>query len=189
MTTAPAAAPKPADVKQQVQQDKKQQVPTQASAPAQPAAPKPIDKAEEPKAGTPPPAPAQSFAMGLSKTAADVEAQKRADRAKRFGIEEDDEAKRRAARAKRFGIDEAELASGLDSALSEKLLKRGRGRGAGADDDARSTKRQNLDHRPDRPGRNARGPRPNGSANRGSVLDDPVERAKAEKRAARFAAA
>lgn len=127
--------------------------------------------------------PAQSFAIGLASTAADDEAKKRAERAKRFGIEEDDDAVRRADRAKRFGLDQTELASSLDSALPERPRKRGRGREA---DNSRPGKRQSLDRR----GRHGRGPREGGNKERGgTILDDAGERAKAEKRAARFAAA
>ncbi|KIE00774.1 DNA-binding SAP, partial [Metarhizium majus ARSEF 297] len=120
---------------------------------------------------------------GLASTAADEEAKKRAERAKRFGIEEDEDAKKRADRAKRFGLDPKELSSSLDSALPERRLKRGRGR----DGDNRPAKRQSLDGR----GRPGRGPRQGGNKERGerAVLDDAAERAKAEKRAARFAAA
>lgn len=137
---------------------------------------------------TEPAAPAPSFAMGLPSTAAEEEAKKRAERAKRFGIDEDVEAKQRADRAKRFGLDQKEIASGLDSALPERPLKRGRGRGIEGDG-TRPGKRQSLDRR----GRHGRGPRTGGNSNesnkeRGSsTLDDASERAKAEKRAARFA--
>ncbi|KAF7556629.1 hypothetical protein G7046_g6253 [Stylonectria norvegica] len=85
--------------------------------------------------------------MGLSSTAADEEAKKRADRAKRFGIEEDADAIKKADRAKRFGIDEKELASGLDAALPERTLKRGRGRETAEGDAGRPGKRQSLDRR------------------------------------------
>ncbi|KAK0392071.1 hypothetical protein NLU13_1569 [Sarocladium strictum] len=137
--------------------------------------------------------PAVSYAMGLASTAADDEAKRRAERAKRFGIEEDEDAKRRAERAKRFGIDEKELASGLDSALPERSLKRGRGRTEGEGGGARPGKRQSLDRRG---GRN-RGERDDANAqskpqskpkSRG-ILEDPTEKAKAEARAARFAGA
>ncbi|PHH73663.1 hypothetical protein CDD80_3645 [Ophiocordyceps camponoti-rufipedis] len=135
----------------------------------------------------------QSFALGLSTTAADAEAKKRVDRAKRFGIEEDDEFKKRAERAKRFGVDENTIASSLDSALPERATKRARGRDAD-DDNPRDGKRQQVDRRGER--RSTRQTR-NGGATRdtraarkgGSVLDDPKEKAKADKRAARFAAA
>ncbi|ODA78966.1 hypothetical protein RJ55_04556 [Drechmeria coniospora] len=133
---------------------------------------------------------AASFTIGLSATAADEEAKKRAERAKRFGLEGDEEAKKKAERAKRFGIDEKELATGLDSALPERPLKRGRGRDGG-DDANRGAKRQSLD----RHGRRQGGNRPEQDRRNGSerkkapgVLDDPIEREKAAKRAARFAA-
>lgn len=139
--------------------------------------------------------PAPSYAIGLASTAADAEAKKRADRAKRFGIEEEDDAKKRADRASRFGIDEKELASGLDAALPERPLKRGRGRGTEIEG-ARPEKRQSLDRRGGgrRGGRGGRGGRGDGEkreggAQRGGILNDPSEKAKAEKRAARFAAA
>lgn len=135
---------------------------------------------------TEPAEPAVSYAMGLASTAAEEEAKKRADRAKRFGIEEDEDAIRRADRAKRFGLDQKELASSLDSALPERSLKRGRGRGGDADG-SRPGKRQSLDRRG---GRQGRGPRQGGNKERGPrVNEDPTEKAKAEKRAARFAAA
>ncbi|KAF4591937.1 DNA-binding SAP [Ophiocordyceps camponoti-floridani] len=135
----------------------------------------------------------QSFALGLSTTAADAEAKKRVDRAKRFGMEEDEEFKKRAERAKRFGVDENTIASSIDSALPERAAKRSRGRDAD-DDNPRNGKRQQVDRRGER--RSTRQTR-NGGATRdtraarkgGSVLDDPEEKAKAEKRAARFAAA
>lgn len=127
--------------------------------------------------------------MGLSASAADLEAKKRADRAKRFGIDEDDETRKKAERAKRFGIDEKDLATGLDSALPERPLKRGRGR-EGGDDANRASKRQTVDQRAGRQGGNRQGrDRRNGAAKGSGILDDPEERAKAEKRAARFAAA
>lgn len=134
--------------------------------------------------------------MGLSSSVADEEAKKRADRAKRFGIDEDEDAKKRADRAQRFGLDEKEL-TGLDSALPERPLKRGRGR-EGDDAGGRPGKRQGADRRG---GGRRRGGRPNNAPRGGSgggggaaparknILDDPSEKAKAEKRAARFAAA
>ncbi|KFA76659.1 hypothetical protein S40288_04417 [Stachybotrys chartarum IBT 40288] len=170
-TTAPESAEKPADAT--AEND------AEAEAKATEAAPQ---------------VPAQNFAIGLSSTAADEEARKRADRAKRFGIEEDDDTKKRAERAKRFGIDDKELATGLDSALPEKSLKRGRGRAEGEGN--RPEKRQTPDRRGGRrDNNNRRGPPPasNGDNRRGraaakpSILNDPVEKAKAEKRAARFA--
>lgn len=169
-------------------------VPAAEPAAAETSADKPAD-GDAKAAEEAPAAPAPSYALGLASTAADEEAKRRADRAKRFGIEEDDDAKKRAERAQRFGLDEKELASGLDSALPERPLKRGRGR-AGEGEDARSGKRQSLDRRGGgrrggRPGRDGErgGDSGAGGAKKGSVLDDPTEKAKAEKRAARFAAA
>lgn len=133
--------------------------------------------------------------MGLASTAADDEAKRRADRAKRFGIEEDEDAKRRAERAARFGIDEKELSGGLDSALPEKSLKRGRGRVEGEGGSGRPGKRQSLDRRGGRQRNERRGGGRDGGREGGAppksrgVMDDPTEKAKAEKRAARFAGA
>lgn len=173
-----------------------------AEAPA-PAADAPAAETEEAPAAAAEPAvdapPPTNFAIGLASTAADEEAKKRAERAKRFGIEEDDDAKKRADRAARFGLDEKELASGLDSALPERPLKRGRGRGGeeAAAASGRPNKRQSQDRRGGgAAGRRRGGGRDNnraparteGAAKKGSgILDDPAERAKAEKRAARFA--
>ncbi|KAG5969563.1 hypothetical protein E4U58_001337 [Claviceps cyperi] len=133
-------------------------------------------------------APAPSFAMGLPSTAAEDEAKKRADRAKRFGLEDDDEAKQRAERAKRFGLDQSELSSGLDSALPERPLKRGRGRATGGDGNHHSGKRQSLDRR-GRQGGRGRGNNSSNKSDKGHGGDtlSAADRAKAEKRAARFA--
>ncbi|KAJ4317906.1 hypothetical protein N0V84_007113 [Fusarium piperis] len=170
-------------------------------APATEAAPSATEGAEEPAAEKPaeteaPAEPEKSYAIGLSSTAADDEAKKRAERAKRFGLEEDEDAKKRAERAKRFGLDEKELASTLDSALPERSRKRGRDRGDGegnrSTENNRPGKRQSLDRRNDRRrgGRGGRGPRTETTRetrSRGRILDDPAEKAKAERRAARFA--
>ncbi|KAI9902842.1 hypothetical protein N3K66_002194 [Trichothecium roseum] len=143
-------------------------------------------------------APAANYALGLSSTEAEAEAKKRADRAKRFGIEEDEDAKKRAERAERFGIDEKDLAKGLDSALPERPLKRGRGRNAG-EDGGRPNKRQSLDrrgggrrnrgNRGDRGGRQQNGGGKTDAPRKAGIMDDPAEKAKAEARKARFAAA
>ncbi|KAJ4856461.1 SAP domain-containing protein [Trichoderma breve] len=142
--------------------------------------------------------PAPSFAIGLSSTTADEELRKRVERAKRFGTELDDETKKLAERAKRFGVDDSELATGLDSALPERPLKRGRDRKEG--DGNRPGKRRNQDRREQQPsGNERRSGRNKGNQNQGgkgsgkpkfsSIIEDPAEKAKAEKRAARFAAA
>ncbi|KAM0302719.1 hypothetical protein ACHAPM_004721 [Fusarium culmorum] len=180
-----------------------------ADAPAAEAAPAEPTNAEEPAAveapaetAEAPAEPEKSYAIGLSSTAADDEAKKRAERAKRFGIEEDEDAIKRADRAKRFGLDEKELATTLDSALPERSRKRGRDRNTETEG-SRPEKRQSMDRR-NGPGgrqRRGRGGRDNGrdrgarkegaqkegAATRSGILDDPTEKAKAEKRAARFA--
>lgn len=186
-----------------------------AAAAAQPSADAEVS-AEEPKADAEPAAggeeekkkeaeeaaaPATNYALGLSSTEAEAEAKKRADRAKRFGIEEDEDAKKRAERAERFGIDEKDLAKGLDSALPERPLKRGRGRNAG-EDGSRPNKRQSLDRRGggrrnrgnrgdrgDRGGRQQNGGGKSDAPRKAGIMDDPAEKAKAEARKARFAAA
>ncbi|KAL7930629.1 hypothetical protein V8C35DRAFT_156805 [Trichoderma chlorosporum] len=160
--------------------------------PAQDAGDEPAGEAEAKE-------PAPSFAIGLSSTTADEELKKRVERAKRFGTELDDETKRLAERAKRFGVDDKELATGLDSALPERPLKRGRGRNEG--DGNRPGKRRSQDRREPsgnerRSGRNkgnqSQGGKASGASGKpkfGSIIEDPAEKAKAEKRAARFAAA
>lgn len=130
--------------------------------------------------------PAPSFAMGLDSSAVDEETRKRAERAKRFGIEEDDDSKKRAERAKRFGIDEKDLAKGLDAALPSRPLKRGRGH----QDGNRPGKRHNHDRRDRRNGGGGGGGGGDAATKKNTgILDDPAEKSKAEKRAARFAAA
>jgi SAP domain-containing ribonucleoprotein len=142
--------------------------------------------ADVPAAEATPAEPAPSFAMGLDSSAVDEETRKRAERAKRFGIEEDNDAEKRADRAKRFGIDEKDLAKGLDSALPSRPLKRGRGQ----QDGNRPGKRHNHDRRDRRNGRTGGGGGGNAPVKKTTgIIDDPAEKAKAEKRAARFAAA
>ncbi|KAM0665953.1 hypothetical protein ACQRIU_005297 [Beauveria bassiana] len=141
-----------------------------------------------------PAAPPPSFVMGLSSTTAEEEAKKRANRAKRFGIEQDDEDfKKRAERTARFGLEDKDV-SGLDAALPERPLKRGRGQNQDAH---RPGKRQSTDRRGNdrRNGRHGRqgggggGGGGNAQARGSRTLLDPAEKAKAEQRAARFAAA
>ena len=176
---APAAAPAPAEEKPA---NETTAAPDATAAPADSTAETAAAPAEEEK-------PAVSYAMGLASTAADDEAKRRAERAKRFGVEESEESKKLSERAKRFGIDEKEIVGGLDSALPERSLKRGRGRAEGAGSaGARPEKRQSLDRRG---GRNRNERRGGGAAapqqkSRG-VIDDPAEKAKAEARKARFA--
>lgn len=165
-----------------------------AAAEEQEDAAKPAEE-EKPAAEEEAKEPAPSFAMGLSSSTADEELKKRAERAKRFGTELDDETTKLAERAKRFGINDKDLASGLDAALPEKSLKRGRGRNEG--DGNRPGKKRSQDRKG--PSGNERRSGRNNNRNQGgnasgkpkfsSIIEDPSERAKAEKRAARFAAA
>jgi len=123
--------------------------------------------------------PKEDFSIGIQKTDAEKEAERRAARAKRFGISEDDEAKKLEERAKKFGLDTKEsVVEGLDSALPERR-KRGREDRQGG----RNAKRQTPDRRT--------GPAPAAAAKKapGRVIDDPNEKAKAEARAKRFQSA
>ncbi|KAK1717308.1 hypothetical protein BDP67DRAFT_509115 [Colletotrichum lupini] len=146
-------------------------------------------------------APKEDFALNLEATDAAAEAKKRADRAKRFGIDEDEEAKKKADRAKKFGVEVGSVA-GLDSALPERRPKRGRPERS--DEQAgRDAKRQSTDDRGPRGrgGRNNRdGGRPGGRRQGGggregggerdtrrSAAIDPAEKARQEARAKRFA--
>lgn len=131
-----------------------------------------------------PEAPKQDFSIGISQTDAEKEAEKRAARAKRFGITEDDEAKKLAERAKKFGLESKEaVVKGLDSALPERKQKRGREDRQGG----RAAKRQTPDRRTEAPKSKPAAAPAAKPARR--IVDDPVEKAKAEARAKRFAAA
>ncbi|RDW83440.1 hypothetical protein BP5796_04931 [Coleophoma crateriformis] len=128
-----------------------------------------------------PEAPKQNFSIGLEQTDAEKEAEKRAARAKRFGITEDDEAKKLAERAKKFGIDnKVEIVKGLDAALPERRAKRGREEKQGG----RDAKRQTPDRRTE-PAKTAAKSAPAKKPS-GKITDDPTEKAKAEARAKRF---
>jgi SAP domain-containing ribonucleoprotein len=125
---------------------------------------------------TEPAAPKQDFSIGIQQTDAEKEAEKRAARAKRFGITEDDEAKKLADRAKKFGLESKEaVVKGLDSALPERRQKRVREDRQGG----RSAKRQTPDRRTEPKAAPAKKPS-------GRITDDPSEKAKAEARAKRF---
>jgi SAP domain-containing ribonucleoprotein len=120
----------------------------------------------------------QDFSIGIQQTDAEKEAEKRAARAKRFGISEDDEEKKKAERAKKFGSDSnASVVKGLDSALPERRAKRGREGKEGG----RSAKRQTPDRRTEPTPKAATAKKP-----AGRIIDDPAEKAKAEARAKRF---
>lgn len=145
---------------------------TKASAPSEPT--------PAPATTTEPEAPKPDFTAGIKQSDAEKEAEKRAARAKRFGISEDDEAKKLAERAKKFGIEaKEEVVKGLDAALPERRAKRGREDKQGG----RNAKRQTPDRRT--------GPAPKLAAAKptGRIVDDPSEKAKAEARAKRFQSA
>jgi SAP domain-containing ribonucleoprotein len=125
-----------------------------------------------------------------------TEAEKRAARAKRFGIPQNEEAKKLAERAKKFGLDTKDtVVKGLDSALPERKAKRGReGR-----EEGRAAKRQTPDRRTGPKGKGERaagagdgerkkegGGGGGGAGGKGKIADDPVERAKMEARAKKF---
>jgi len=144
-----------------------------------------------------PEAPKQDFTMGIQQTDAEREAEKRAQRAKRFGIVPDEEEIKKAERAKKFGegAGAAVNISGLDEALPERK-KRGR---EGREQGGREAKRQTPDRRTEAP---RRGEKNNNAAQKQAlnqaaapaplkkvmkrVLDDPVEKAKAEARLKKF---
>jgi len=129
-----------------------------------------------------PEAPKEDFSKGLAQTDAEREAEKRAARAKRFGLPQDNEETKKLERAKKFGTDATDtVVKGLDSALPERRAKRGRDDKQGG----RAAKRQTPDRRTE--------PAPKAAAVAkkplGNVTDDPTEKAKAEARAKRFQAA
>jgi SAP domain-containing ribonucleoprotein len=133
------------------------------------------------EAASQPEAPKQDFSIGIQQTDAEKEAEKRAARAKRFGIVEDEEAKKLAERAKKFGLDTKEtIVKGLNSALPERRPKRGREDKEGG----RSAKRQTPDRRTEAATKAAAATKAKKPL--GRILDDPVEKAKAEERAKRF---
>jgi len=153
-----------------------------------------------------------SFTQNLPPTDAKTEAEKRAARAARFGLDVQSEEAKKAARAARFGLPQEAVAA-LDSALPERAPRK-RGRSGEGDSEARDNKRRDRHgpagrnhqgrvssgrHQPRRGGGGG-GNRGNGYANarKGNnngpkpavkkIADDPVERAKMEARAKRFAA-
>lgn len=137
----------------------------------------------------------QDFSIGIKQTDAEKEAEKRALRAKRFGITEDEEEKKKLERAKKFGTDKAVGVEGLDSALPERRAKRGREeKKQGGRDAKRQTPDRRTEAAPVKTKGKAEQQKPaatrstTSSAKKasGRVLDDPVEKAKAEARAKRF---
>lgn len=134
--------------------------------------------------------PKQDFSIGLQKTDAEKEAERRAARAKKFGIVADDEEVKKAERAKKFGGGAGDVdVSGLDGALPERK-KRGREEREGKPV-GREAKRQTPDRRAEPVKKEARPSVPKQEPRKAykSVLDDPVEKAKAEARRQKFASA
>lgn len=133
--------------------------------------------------------PKQDFSIGLQKTDAEKEAERRAARAKKFGIVPDDDEVKRAERAKKFGGSAGDVdVSGLDGALPGRK-KRGREEREGKT--GREAKRQTPDRRAEPVKKEARPSVPKQEPKKAykSVLDDPVEKAKAEARRQKFASA
>lgn len=160
------------------------------SAPAAAASEEPLKPAE-------PEAPKVDFTAGVALTDAEKEAKKRADRAKRFGIvEQTDEEKKLKERAAKFGVKDADkvdeatiktLNEGLPARMKREKKEQG-GRAEGAKrqtpDRGQGQKPQRNEKKPPVPAqKQASKPAPKKVL---SVLDDPVEKAKAEARAAKF---
>lgn len=128
----------------------------------------------------------QDFSAGIEKSDAQKEAEKRAARAKKYNLPENEDAAKLAERTKKFGVDNSNIVDRLDSALPEGRQKRPR-------DDSRqggrSAKRQTTDTR--RPQLNPRNTQKSGAKKPtgGRVTDDQMEKKKAEDRAKRFAPA
>ena len=133
-----------------------------------------------------PEAPKQDFSMGIDQTDAEKEAERRAARAKRFGLTEDEEEKKKLERAKKFGTDAKEaVVKGLNAALPERRPKRAR---EDSKQGGRNAKRQTPDRRTEaKPNGGVAGGKSNKSAVK-RVIDDSAEKAKAEARAERFKA-
>jgi len=130
---------------------------------------------------TEPEATKEDFSIGLGESDAQKEAAKRAARAKRFGIPENEEAKKLADRAKKFALDQKDpVVITLDSALPERRAKRVREEKQGG----RAAKRQTPDRRTEAKPKAAVAPQ---SKKPSKITDDPLEKAKAEERAKRFA--
>jgi SAP domain-containing ribonucleoprotein len=137
--------------------------------------------------------PKKDFTIGIQKTDAEKEAEKRAARAKRFGIVEDEEEKKKLERAKKFGVGNVLEVKGLDDALPERRAKRGRE--AADKQGGRNAKRQTPDRRTETSAKAVAGPakkpikqlaKQPAKQPAKRITDDPVEKAKAEARAKRF---
>ncbi|POS85846.1 hypothetical protein EPUL_001878 [Erysiphe pulchra] len=128
-----------------------------------------------------------NFSLGLGNSDTILEAEKRAARAKRFGKPQSEEAVKMAERAKKFRLPSSkdEVIQNLDTALPERRPKRMR------DEKDRQISRPEKRHGNDRRNDNrSRNNNHNTGLNKmkiSAILDDPIERAKAEARAKRFA--
>lgn len=126
------------------------------------------------------------FALGLGQSDTITEAEKRAARAKRFGIAQSEEAIKMVERAKKFRLPsyKDEVVQSLDAALPERRPKRMRHEKDKSN--TRPEKRNATDRRSHNDSRNNNN---NAGLNKmkiAAILDDPIERAKAEARAKRF---
>jgi len=193
-------------------QDNKKPAKTESAKEA-PAVAATTEKIEEttakPETEAKPSTPESTFTAGLAPTPLEVELEKRKARAARFGAEQADpnaaESLKKLERAARFGggvtTGDAESAvgvKGLDQALPERRGKRTGGHGsAGGGGNAQKKARFSGDRGQRRQGGSGGGERRNGGGNNqqkkaggvpavNSVLDDPAEREKAEKRKNRF---
>lgn len=127
------------------------------------------------------------YSLGLTQSDSILEAEKRAARAKRFGIPQSEESIKMAERAKKFRIPPTkdEVIQSLDTALPERRPKR-----MHKDKDqisSRPEKRQEVGRRSDFRSRNYKAKTGPNNMTISAISNDPVERAKAEARAKRFA--
>ena len=100
----------------------------------------------------------------------------------------DEEQKKLAERAKKFGVGDGKteaVVKGLDSALPERKMKRGREERGARDGGERAAKRQTPDRRTGPKPKGGNAPVPN--EKKTAIADDPVEKAKMEARAKKFA--
>ncbi|RKF64131.1 Uncharacterized protein C31H12.03c [Erysiphe neolycopersici] len=128
-----------------------------------------------------------NFSLGLGNSDTILEAEKRAARAKRFGKPQSEEAVKMAERAKKFRLPSSkdEVIQNLDTALPERRPKRMRDEKDRPN--PRSDKRHGNDRRNDNRSRNNNYNTGLNKMKISAILDDPIERAKAEARAKRFA--
>ncbi|KAI6246379.1 hypothetical protein HI914_05311 [Erysiphe necator] len=128
-----------------------------------------------------------TFSLGLGNSDTILEAEKRAARAKRFGKPQSEDAVKMAERAKKFRLPSSkdEVIQNLDTALPERRPKRVREEKDRPN--ARSEKRHGSDRRNENRSKNNNYNTGLNKMKISAILDDPIERAKAEARAKRFA--